>query len=163
MGCTGQCEGCAFKPGSAANGEIENHTKGFITAMAGNPFFCHESLHWQVEAKDAVVVRNTPQIMRAALLAITLEGHKPKVCSGWKRSVSELASRGWFKGEGARARRLVARHALRELTEVSSNGGFGKRTTSRRNRAMKSLGSCIAVLAEDLKKLRINPEMFGFL
>lgn len=47
MNCNGQCHGCAFKLGAAANLEAGNKLRGIFAALGGIPFFCHDSLGWK--------------------------------------------------------------------------------------------------------------------
>lgn len=157
-----QCSGCAFKPGADANLEVDNHLKGFLTVLSGTPFFCHDTLKWQVDQADARILRRSGPQMRADLLAITVPGKGPKVCAGWKAAVAELAAKGWFRGDNGHTRRVLAHYAIRNLREFLSKVGDGKRTTSARNRAQKGLESCMAILGEELKNLRIDPAKVGF-
>lgn len=162
MSCPGQCDGCAFRPGTAANLEIDNRLKGALTAMAANAFYCHDTLNWKLPVREAVVPRGRPEVMRAALVSITLPGMKPRVCAGWKAAVRELASKGWFRGEAAGVRRHIANLAIAALREVVANSGAGKRATRVRKREMKSLEQFMFMLAEDAKQMQIEPAKVGF-
>lgn len=161
MSCSGQCSGCAFKVGAAAFEEIENRMTGAISAMAANPFYCHETLKWQGPADKTGVARETPAVMREKLLKITLPGKEPRACAGWKAAVAELAVKGWFQGQSAPLRRSIARRALHSLIMVRSNQTRGRRTVSRKNRAMKDLTMYLQVLQADIEEMRIDPRVLG--
>lgn len=109
--CSGQCHGCAYKQGAAANREGDNYLRGVFAALGGYPFICHESLGWRGKGKgypggagNALAVLHSRKVLIAAgadpeliekQVAEIRRGMR--VCGGWKASVARLKAAGWFR------------------------------------------------------------------
>lgn len=81
--CRKQCEGCAFKPDSEANGEAVSTLKAQIAVMTPAPFYCHDTMEdW--ETVDSTSDRK--QLLQKGM----------KICEGWKKAVKELNETGYY-------------------------------------------------------------------
>lgn len=80
-----ECEGCAFKPGAAANLEPNNFLKGQLCALGGLPFYCHDGQDWQDPESHTVATRRE------------IRARGIRICAGWKSSVARLAREGHFR------------------------------------------------------------------
>jgi hypothetical protein len=99
-----QCEGCAFKPGAAANREPYNLLRSEVCALGAIPFFCHHSIDWKNRKMDSASIRADVRIAG--------------ICQGWKRRVGELRAEGYFVDvEKRRTRRFSAMYILGVLDE----------------------------------------------
>ncbi len=126
MSCTGQCHGCALKPGAAANTEIDNRLTAIISALGGIPFLCHDRLGWTPDKScypdtsmsfanahsDLLaaprLIYNSPDLAEVITDATTTglpkemfnEARavlgKRPYCAGWQATVASLSKQGWF-------------------------------------------------------------------
>lgn len=79
-----QCEGCAFKKGSAANVEPHNNLKASLCASGAVPFYCHANLNWRDPKAHGLKTRREIR-----------EGDY-RICGGWTREVRRLSKLGYF-------------------------------------------------------------------
>jgi hypothetical protein len=162
-----QCEGCAFKPGAAANREPWNRLRSMICALGGIPFYCHHGLDWKRGEKavgDAlVIIKHQAKleeigIPKAALLRARLpikDGEKLHVCGGWRKAVGAIhaAHPTWFGGQDASVRRILALHALDSLEKWA-----GLKDKKQKAEHWNFVKGAMDVILEDAKviKLRIG-------
>lgn len=130
--CTGQCSGCAFKPGAAANREQTNMLRGFFTALGAIPFYCHHAMGYdEATGKYPAGASTALQILSNRKLRTSIEalGAKPipiefqksiRVCGGWKAAVARLKSDGWFADARVNlVRRHYASSAARAIDKIT--------------------------------------------
>lgn len=149
MNCDKQCEGCAFKPGAAANREADNKLRGVLTALGSIPFFCHSALGWHhdkpgyplgaTQALDVLASRKLQKALHDAtgndpLADPDLADFRKQVrtCAGWRASVARLKAAGWFANKDVNLiRRHVASSAARDLV------GLSEKKQGRKQKAMR--------------------------
>jgi hypothetical protein len=114
--------------------------KAQLCLLGGVPFYCHEGTNW----KDPQV-----HLPRAR---IDVQGMK--VCESWKRQISALAKRGYFKNRGA-VKRNYAQLGLGALAMVTVGA-----TEVERKFCMKTLRGCVEALIKERDKLLLLALMF---
>lgn len=104
-----QCEGCAFKPGAAANREPHNFLKCQLAALGGFPFYCHEGQDWHSPESHAVANRSE------------IRARGIRICAGWKEATGKLAREGHFR-DGRLLKRCFAIAGLEALSDFLHAG-----------------------------------------
>lgn len=99
MTCPKQCDGCAFKPGAAANKEPDNRLRGRLAVLGPFPFVCHESFDYDDPAGK--VIRSKADYRAKGV----------QICGGWSAEVKALAATGYYKEN-------------REITKGLAQAGF---------------------------------------
>lgn len=102
MSCDRQCDGCAFKPGAAANMEIDNRLRGKLAMLGPIPFYCHDNDTWRQGDREGLKTRRE---FRAS-------GYR--ICGGWLAAVRELAATGYYN-EARLATKVYASTAYENL------------------------------------------------
>jgi len=128
MDCTGQCHGCAYKTGAAANLEPHNLIRGFFAAMGGFPFFCHESLGWTpdrdgypderahllgISKKTLISLGALPEAIDQRIAQVRRDA---RTCGGWRAAVAKLRDAGWYTKLG-----VDVRNYRRQMAKLGSN------------------------------------------
>ncbi len=139
--CNGQCHGCAYKAGAAANSEPNNNLKGVFAALGGYPFYCHESLGWNRGRKGyppgadnaLAILTNRRSILAVGaspeLVELQVAGVRKnlRVCGGWRAAVKRLKRMGWFANRDVNlVRRVMARRATESLSRLSEFGRYAE-------------------------------------
>jgi len=139
MTCNGQCHGCAYRPGAAANRESHNKLRAVFAALGGYPFLCHESLGWTPDRPgypDARALNERLGILMTRAKLVEL-GAMPeniareteqlrrsvRMCFGWRTAVARLKAAGWFaRADFTAYRRQMGKLAARALDDFIAIG-----------------------------------------
>lgn len=128
--CNGQCDGCAYKKGAAANIEPDNRLRAAFAALGGYAFACHDSLGWKPGmdgypegSKDAfsLILMSKEPLIKLGVDPKVIERQcagvrkELRICSGWKSAVSKLNNAGWFPSP---AIRFIRRHYAKQAATL---------------------------------------------
>lgn len=117
-----QCATCAFREGCETTREPYNVLKALICINSGQPFFCHDQVHWRTVVASRELVRRVG------------------ICRGWQAEVRKRVAWGWF-GPQSSLRQTFGKIALAALEEfVALEDGPEKRKAYRLlGRALKAI------------------------
>lgn len=182
MSCTGQCSGCALRPGAAANIEADNRMAAALSALAANPFLCHHKLGWTPDTVGYPIDENAFKAAHANLLAAPKLIHdaawakecisdatdaglpasmfaadrlvlgRTPNCAGWKAAVSDLARQGWFSSLRFKAVRRAI--ARKAMRDLD-------RVKTEHGAAIADLRVSVSWLVEELREAKIKFSGFG--
>lgn len=99
---TERCAGCAFSPGTEANGRPLTLLQAKLCVAAANPFYCHENI-------DAS--------------GVPFEGEELEPCAGYVAAVEQLERRGHYARQTATERGTLLDQIRITLLADEAHGG----------------------------------------